>query len=70
MKNIKFIGDPLNDGHGPSQIVFFGETFHKGHFTKTSDEVVIAKAEASSHFEVEAVKPGRPPKVKHGSDSE
>ena len=70
MKTIKFIGDPANNGHGPATIDFYGVDFPKGKAVKCSDPKIIAKAVGSSHFVVKDVKPGRPPKVNHGSDSE
>ena len=62
MKTIKFIGDPLSDGHGPAIINFFGVMCPKGKAVKCDDPEIIASAEGSSHFEVGGK--GRPPKVK------
>lgn len=70
MKTIKFIGDPQNAGHGPDVIDFYGLEMTKGKNVKCDDPAIIAKAEGSSHFVVEAVKLGRPPKVKYGQNSE
>ena len=63
MKTIKFIGDPLSDGHGPAIINFFGIMFPKGKAVKCDDPDIIASAAGSSHFVVEDVKKGRPRKV-------
>ncbi len=70
MKTIKFIGDPRNDFQGAKEIEFYGLILKKGKAVKCSDPLMIAKATGSSHFVVEAVKLGRPPKVKYGQNSE
>ena len=67
---IKFIGDPRNGFDGPKTINFYGIDCPKGKAVKCDDPAIIAKAEGSSHFVVEAVRLGRPKMVKHGSDSE
>ena len=70
MKTIKFIGDPANHFHGAASVNFYGIDCPKGKAVKCDDPAIIAKAEGSSHFVVKDVKPGRPPKVNHGPDSE
>ena len=64
MKTIKFIGDPLNDGHGAEEINVFGVRCPKGKAVKGDGPDITASAAGSSHFVVEDVKKGRPRKVK------
>ena len=71
MKTIKFIGDPMSNFHGAATINFYGINCPKGKAVKCDDPAIIAKAEGSSHFVVEAVKLGRPKMVQaDAADSE
>lgn len=45
-----YVGDPLNDGDGPSEIMLFGFVFTKGKAIEVTSEAAMAKLATNSHF--------------------
>lgn len=56
-----------SDGAGPSFVVWNGLKFPKGEPVEVTNPIAIAKAKANPFFTVGGL-PGRPPKVKDGTD--